>query len=686
MERGGQMIFKNLKIRQKIVITIVVSLLLQAIVLTMVTSNFSKNLLEDEILASTDTNGREITRSLDLVIENIMSIVDLATKSTVIQGGIRYLEEESIEGFVDNESRAHQLGKPIQELFTYFEQIKSNNSNVFSIGIGDMQGNYIRYPKRDFENYDPRERSWYQEGKEASEIIVSEPFTGSTGELLITVLAPIKVNETFKAVLAIHINTAKLATIANNQIGENGYTFLIDQNSYFISHPNSELIGNLLDVEDIVDAIDKGKTGKPIHYVFEETHKVALVNKMTSTGWLLMSSITLGDIATKTNKIIKNTVIISSISVTIFVIIGYLMAIGISKPIEKINRLFRQVAQGDLSCEVDVYGRKDEIGDLHISLQETLRELRTLFMSIKKSGKELYASSEILEEVTEQSKDAMEGITSGIYQVSEETYEQTKEMDRILRLTSELDQNFVNVTTNVDHISKNSNDMICLSNDRHIAIDELIGLSQKATKSVNAIGKTITDVNDSTTQINMIMTSIQGIADQINLLALNASIEAARAGEHGRGFAVVADEIKNLSEQTKESAVEIQGVLDEIKQKSKESVEESGRAMTIFTDQENAIKITSKLSEKASMKLAEVEADIDHIRQSVQVVKKSKDEIVQSVGVISTAIQEINATTEEVSASTEEQMSSLEEVSGTAKNNRQVAVVMQEQVNKFKIN
>lgn len=196
---------------------------------------------------------------------------------------------------------------------------------------------------------------------------------------------------------------------------------------------------------------------------------------------------------------------------------------------------------------------------------------------------------------------------------------------------------------------------------------------------------TVTQLGERSSEIGEISKVISTIADQTNLLALNAAIEAARAGEHGKGFAVVADEVRKLAEQSAQSAQQIAHLIVQ----TQEDTTKTSKSMELAT---NEVSKGIIIVNEAGDSFAEIKQSVDHVTEQIKVVSKhvqdiSKQliEVVNSIGVIKDITDHANIETQNISAASEEQLAAMEEIASSSSALSSLAIELQQITGKFKI-
>ncbi|MCA9765164.1 MAG: methyl-accepting chemotaxis protein, partial [Carnobacterium sp.] len=236
-----------------------------------------------------------------------------------------------------------------------------------------------------------------------------------------------------------------------------------------------------------------------------------------------------------------------------------------------------------------------------------------------------------------------------------------------------------------DQINKTSQTILEMTNQGTELMESSTQQMQKIDRIVqDTVGKMGT-LDNQTKEISDLVSIIQTVADQTNLLALNAAIEAARAGEHGRGFAVVADEVRKLAEQVAVSIADITGFVNTIQKESKNVRESLQVGYTEVEEGTMQIKTTGKTFNKISKSVTSMVGEIQQISINIESMAANSEIMGSSIEEIAAVSEESAAGVEETSAATQQISSSMEEVSGNSEHLAALAEDLSQMVNKFKL-
>jgi len=386
-----------------------------------------------------------------------------------------------------------------------------------------------------------------------------------------------------------------------------------------------------------------------------------------------------GKITERTNMIVSIVVIIMGI------IVALVFARMIVKPILQVVGRLQVVAEGDFSGEEMLTTSKDEVGKLILTMYKMVYGLREVIQQVRLTSEQVAASSEELTASAEQTSIATEQISKSIQEVSEGVTHQVASVKKSNDIVGEISKGMEQVASSIQSVAEltvETNERSTVGND---IVNRTIQQMNNVQSQVKETSFVINELGAKSDEIGQIVELITLIANQTNLLALNAAIEAARAGEHGRGFAVVADEVRKLAEQSGDAAGQISGLVGQIQEETRKAVESmekgtssvgSGIDMVIETGE--AFKHITSMIEDISSQSQEVSAIVEQVNASSQ----GMVQMIQDVVYVS---EQSAGNSQNVAASAEEQFASMEEITTSAKSLSKVAEDLQDLVRKFKV-
>jgi len=390
-------------------------------------------------------------------------------------------------------------------------------------------------------------------------------------------------------------------------------------------------------------------------------------------------------------QFIKGLTILIGIILMLIVIsstIAYYLSKKITKPILLVTELVDKTANFDLVLDnrFDVLNKyKDETGKIGRSVINLRGELRNIVKLIKSDSNDVLNFAEGLTLSTGETVSSIQGVTQTVEELAKGSNSQAKDAQESVEKLNSL-SNEIDTSVNGSILAKDFSQEVKKTNETSKNTFKLlkIKLNENNLASI-AVSNNIGTLATKSHSIGKIVSSIEAIAAQTNLLALNAAIEAARAGEAGKGFAVVADEVRKLAEQTALSTKEIGTVVKEIQKE----IETAKTSMSIGEGLANDV---DKAIVETDMAFSIIEESIDNalikiteLTENVLKIAQDKNEIIQSIESISAVSQESAAATQEVSASMDLQLESMENISTTSEELKDISNSLEILVNKFKV-
>ena len=371
--------------------------------------------------------------------------------------------------------------------------------------------------------------------------------------------------------------------------------------------------------------------------------------------------------------------------VIILLLTSTLIIKAITNPLEHLVRVFDKLASGDFrEGREPVERRGDEFGEMNEKLVIVRKVINELIKKASQSSEQLAASSQELTASAHQSAQASEQVANSVTSSAGAVVEQQQlvgdAMDSINHALVSIDTMNKTVNTVSEHAELSSSQAEAGSSAVESAINQILGVE----KIVNESAATVDKLGQRSKEIGQIVEAISGIAEQTNLLALNAAIEAARAGEHGRGFAVVADEVRKLAEESQGAAQKIANLIGAIQNDTDEAVKS-------MHDGSVAVREGSKSVEQLRTNFDEIKEasihsskDAANMVREIQAVLEDTQKIKGRSEKISEKGAQVAGEMESVSAASEEQSASAEEIASASDALAQLAQELQGELQKFK--
>lgn len=371
----------------------------------------------------------------------------------------------------------------------------------------------------------------------------------------------------------------------------------------------------------------------------------------------IVGSIFCGRSQEEVNEALRNTIISMMIPMLlVFVIaiaIGMFIVTRIVKHLDGAVENLGTLSNGMLNLEMkkDLVVRKDEVGDIARAIQRLIESMRDIITNITTSSQALQGFSEEFAASFDHIAESINNVNIAVDEIANGSSSQAAETMSASQKVTQMGTALDETTANVETLGSSSVKMREYNKTAAKNLDELSAISETTKSSVLLVQNQTNQTNDSAQEIREATELITDIANQTNLLSLNASIEAARAGENGRGFAVVADEIRNLSEQSRESAEHIVEIVNTLIANSNTSVTTMNEVAENIRTQNNKIEETGEMFRSLNKEIAEVTEAIEKIRKQTEALDVQKKEVLDIVDGLAAIAEQNAAGTEETSAS-----------------------------------
>ena len=382
-------------------------------------------------------------------------------------------------------------------------------------------------------------------------------------------------------------------------------------------------------------------------------------------------------------------VVVMVVLEVILIAVSFVLSRRMIQPIRDLTQAVDVLATGDFrvsnnAIPIDT-DRGDEIGVMGRAVLDLRKNVRDMIQKIVEAAEQVAAASEQLTASADQSSLAINQVADSIVRVAGAATEQFTEVENA---THQSEQLMKNMNTFTDTLSASSSKIQETNNAAEMggkSVADAVDQMKIIESSVSDASIVIAQLGEESDKIGKIVDAIAAIADQTNLLALNAAIEAARAGEHGRGFAVVADEVRKLAEQSQTSAQEISNLIGSIQAKAQDAVHSMQDSVKQVQSGAGSVDGAGKTFKEIAIMVTDVAEGSERMEAIVAELVDSTDVITKSVDHINTKSREVAKESETVSAASEEQTATMHEIADASRSLAMQAQNMQEVIAKFKI-
>ena len=610
-------------IKTKILTAVSALVLILVLILILLSYMISKNIIEDKS----------------------KQVLELSVKNQASQMEAWMTESLNVfNTFKENLETMDYTDEQIQTLLDSYLGKSSNYPDGFYIADSDgkvMQADGVEYKKTISD--DP---VWYTEGLTRVNMAFGDVFTNEAGEEVISASAILRNSDKIR-VIAIDVPIAHIQVIVNSFISmDDAQAVLIDRSTMdILSQSEDSLSGSLSDDSGFLGTIGE-KIDEQDYDSISLDNNIVEFREISGTNWVLVSYVPEASIFAELVSLRTTMAIVAVVILIILLVLMERMVNYMIKPIKSLTDSIVMMASGDFTVDIKTKGN-DEITVMGQSMKDFAASMRKMINDIVNASETLQGQAE-----------SSSTVSGGLYEAS---LTQSKTIDNLNETVDQLSASVQEIAENATSLAMVVSETKDSSMEAEQKMNETVTVAESGKSdmekvgeamnviqsSINSLQESIDEVGTASSEINNIVSMIGEIADETNLLALNASIEAARAGDAGRGFAVVASEIGGLADDSNKSVQKIQGLIDQVTSLVAETVE------------------------KAKQSVDEISSSSELVNQAVNTFDTIYDNIINANHVVNnmaSSMSQVESVATNVAAITEEQAASAEVISGNAGN------------------
>ncbi len=564
-----------------------------------------------------------------------------------------------------------------------------SDKDVADVAIGCYDGYFAGYKAGAYVGKDPTSRGWYKQVKAKDAPMLSDVYVDlATGKLTVSPTAPFKANGQFIGAVCVDVYLDVLKSYVEkiNYRGQGRAIIISGKKEVLATTGPAEVMSDASAIEGFGPRLDEcfQKGEGSFEYSGSEGDAVFSYVKLPTTGWLVGITASKDFVYGPLYSLQKVYAGLGFLGFLLIAGICFFFANSIVAPTTKLKEYAVELSSGNMAIgEIEVKTR-DEVGQLAEAFNRMSESLHGLISRMAQTSTQVAASSEELTASAQQSADMSVQMAETVASINGQIDSQMDEVRHARDDVNRVFEDIKQVGSTTEQIKLASDSTAAAAREGSVLMDDAMNNMDNIERSVQQSMTVIQKLESGSQEIGRAIEAISSIAEQTNLLALNAAIEAARAGEAGRGFSVVAEEVRKLAEESKGSAIDISKRIETVLADIASAVESMQKEADEVKNGTSAIRTVGKKFGDIIAAIEDIQGKMQSMNDNVQRVTGGAEKIVSAVENISDANSQTAENLQHVSSSTQEQSASNEEIAAASHALANLAMEMQNEVNKFK--
>jgi len=475
---------------------------------------------------------------------------------------------------------------------------------------------------------------------------------------------------------------------------DSSYAYVVGSDGIMLYHPTESKIGQPVEnvvVSGVVKQIQGGSKNiesQVVDYEFNGDIKYAAYYVNAGADFILVISADENEIMQPITRIMQISAITAALIIIVCSTAGYILAGFMISPIIKVTNIINKLADLDFTeneIQKQLNKRKDETGEMSRAISVLHEHLANVVSNLKDQSENLFSAADSLNVNVSESATAIEQVERAVSEIADAASMQADETQKATENVILIGNMVQDTTSEAESLLVNATGMKTSGDEASATLIELEQINKRAKEAIDTIYEQTNTTNESALKIREATTLITSIAEETNLLSLNASIEAARAGDQGRGFAVVASQIQKLAEQSNESARQIEAITDSLIDDSEKAVAIMGEVKEIMMKQNEHVTKTDEIFTQVKNGINSSIDGVTRIAEKTRQMDKARINVVDVVQSLTAIAEENAASTEETSAFVTEVSSTVTNISDNTEKMKNVASKLEQNMEIFKV-